>query len=358
MKPNRKKENPKPSGRREGHKGESRKKPDHVDFVEPLGPLHTCPDCGGEVSEPQEWRVRYKEEIVLPQYRVTRIEIPRSYCSRCDQMVEPEAEGILPKRQLGNKLRSYVVYLREELRLPVNMVQKHMENLGMKISEGTVENICSEVAEILEPHYEQLKKELREAKGTNNDETGKRIEGKTCWEWVFAKPDAVVLHSDKRRSHEVMEEQYGKKPKPVLGSDCYNAYSPLDAVKQKCWSHLLDDSSDLEGVEGESLHESLKELYSHSKERDRGPPLLRELNAQYCEGKLRNLIDRDWSDPETRKVAKMIKKHRGEWFNFIRYEEVEPTNNLAERVLRPEVVFRKIIGCHRSWNGARKHDIL
>ncbi|KXB08433.1 hypothetical protein AKJ55_00990 [candidate division MSBL1 archaeon SCGC-AAA382M17] len=122
VKPNRKKEYPKPSGRKEGHKGESRKKPDHVDFVEPLDPLHTCPDCGEEVSEPQEWRVRYKEEIVLPQYRVTRIEIPRSYCSRCDKMVEPEAEGILPKRQLGNKLRSYVVYLREELRLPVNMV--------------------------------------------------------------------------------------------------------------------------------------------------------------------------------------------------------------------------------------------
>ncbi|KXB08434.1 hypothetical protein AKJ55_00995 [candidate division MSBL1 archaeon SCGC-AAA382M17] len=203
-----------------------------------------------------------------------------------------------------------------------------------------------------------MKKELREAEATNNDETGKRIEGKTCWEWVFAKPGAVVLQSDKRRSHEVMEEQYGENPKPVLGSDCYNAYNPLNAVKQKCWSHLLDDSSDLEEEEGESLHESLKELYSHSKERDRGPPLLRELNARYCEGKLRNLVDRDWSNPETRKVAKMVKKHLGEWFNFIRYEEVEPTNNLAERILRPEVVFRKIIGCHRSWNGARKHDIL
>jgi len=41
-----------------------------------------------------------------------------------------------------------------------------------------------------------------------------------------------------------------------------------------------------------------------------------------------------------------------------RYEEVEPTNNLAERALRPEVVFRKIIGGHRSWSGAQKHDIL
>ncbi len=84
-----------------------------MDEVVPLDPLHTCPDCDGEVSEPQEWRDRYKEEIVLPQYRVTKYEIPRSYCSRCDKMVEPEVEGVLPKRQLGNKLRCYIVYLRE-----------------------------------------------------------------------------------------------------------------------------------------------------------------------------------------------------------------------------------------------------
>ncbi|KXA95086.1 hypothetical protein AKJ65_02685 [candidate division MSBL1 archaeon SCGC-AAA259E19] len=255
-------------------------------------------------------------------------------------------------------MRCYVVYLREELRLPDNMVQKHLEDLGIEVSDGTVENICSEAAEILEPHYEQLKEELREAKATNNDETGKRIEGENCWEWVFAKSDTIVFHSDKRRSHDVMEEQYGKRPKPVLGSDCYNAYNPLDAMKQRCWSHLLDDSSDLEEEEGESLHEDLKELYSESRVRDRGPPLMRELNAQYYEGRLRNLVDRNWNDPEAKKLAKMVKKHQGEWFNFVRYREVEPTNNLAERALRPEVVFRKIIGGHRSWSGAKKHDIL
>jgi hypothetical protein len=82
------------------------------------------------------------------------------------------------------------------------------------------------------------------------------------------------------------------------------------------------------------------------------------VKAQYCEDRSRDLVNRDWSDPEARRVVKLLKKHLGEWFNFVRYPEVEPTNNLAERVLRPEVVFRKIIGGHRSWNGARKHDIL
>ena len=358
VKPRRKKENPKRSGRKRGHKGTSRRTPDHVDEVEILKPVKRCPKCGRKVSEPQEWRTRYKEKIILPRIHVTKYEIPRSYCSNCDCMVEPILDGILPKRRLENKLRSYVVYLREELRLPVNMVQKHLSDFGVKISEGTVENICSEAAKILEPHYQAIKEELRESKATNNDETGKRIEGMTCWVWVFAKPDAAVFHSDERRSHDVMEEFYGKRPKPVLGSDCYTAYNPLDAVKQRCWAHLLDDSSELESREGRALHEKLKSLHLLGKIMDKGPPSAREAKAQYCEGKLQDLLNSNWSDPEARRVVKLLKKHQGEWFNFVRYPEVDSTNNLAERVLRPEVVFRKIIGGHRSWNGARKHDIL
>ncbi|KXB05451.1 hypothetical protein AKJ49_00785 [candidate division MSBL1 archaeon SCGC-AAA382A03] len=141
VQPNRKKENPEPSGRKANHKGVSREKPSHVDTVKSLNPLKTCPDCGEKVSKPQEWRERYREEIILPRYHVTKFRLPRSYCSRCDKLVEPEAGGILPQRQLGNKLRSYVVYLREELRLPVNMVRKHL----LAYSTQTVE-LCTELA--------------------------------------------------------------------------------------------------------------------------------------------------------------------------------------------------------------------
>ncbi|KXA88965.1 hypothetical protein AKJ57_06040 [candidate division MSBL1 archaeon SCGC-AAA259A05] len=47
----------------------------------------------------------------------------------------------------------------------------------------------------------------------------------------------------------------------------------------------------------------------------------------------------------------MVKKHQGEWFNFIKYKEVEPTNNRAERSLRKIVTLRKIIGTIRSEKG-------
>ena len=63
-------------------------------------------------------------------------------------------------------------------------------------------------------------------------------------------------------------------------------------------------------------------------------------------------------DPGCRRIAKRLKKHVGELFTFVVCPGVEATNNAAERALRPYVVKRKISGGHRTWAGARRHQIL
>jgi len=46
-------------------------------------------------------------------------------------------------------------------------------------------------------------------------------------------------------------------------------------------------------------------------------------------------------------------KRKKEWlFNFVMNPDVEPTNNRAERALRPSVIYRKISGGSRSERGA------
>ena len=43
---------------------------------------------------------------------------------------------------------------------------------------------------------------------------------------------------------------------------------------------------------------------------------------------------------------------------FLYVEGLEPTNNLGEREIRPEVVVRKISGGNRGDRGARAHAVL
>jgi transposase len=59
----------------------------------------------------------------------------------------------------------------------------------------------------------------------------------------------------------------------------------------------------------------------------------------------------DHGDAELRNLAKALYVHSDRLFTFLEEEGVEPTNNSAERTLRPAVQWRKIIFGNRSHNG-------
>ena len=66
-------------------------------------------------------------------------------------------------------------------------------------------------------------------------------------------------------------------------------------------------------------------------------------------------------NPEHKKVQnlrKLIIKHNQELLTFMEHPEIEPTNNTAERQLRPNVIMRKITFGNRSDEGACNHKIL
>jgi transposase len=55
--------------------------------------------------------------------------------------------------------------------------------------------------------------------------------------------------------------------------------------------------------------------------------------------------------------ARLMRTRERLWV-FLDYREVEPTNNEAERSLRPSVIMRKITFGNRSDEGAQTHSIL
>jgi len=368
VKPARKGESKKKSGRKPGHPGFARPIPSKVDEERELT-LERCPDCGSPLSEPQEERVRYVEDLLPPRLHVTRYRIKRYWCPSCRKLVERKPKGVLPGHQLGIRVMSEVVYLREELRLPVNLIQRYLERAGIKVSSGEIESICTEVAEHLRPCYEGYRQGLGEGEATNLDETGMRIEGENHWLWAGVRRDpgreTVVFHHDERRSSAVAQELLGEEFDGVVGCDFYSAYNPLSGRKQRCWAHLLRETRKLKerSEEGRYLHRRLKGMWERASSwvehwQERAPPALREWLARRWEGELLRLARRDWQDPDCQRIAKRLAKHWGELFNFVRYPGVEGTNNGVERALRPYVVKRKISGGHRSWRGARKHAIL
>lgn len=54
----------------------------------------------------------------------------------------------------------------------------------------------------------------------------------------------------------------------------------------------------------------------------------------------------------------VVKQKKGWLFRFVLDPEVEPTNNRAERALRPSVIYRKVSGGTRSSRGSEAYDRL
>jgi hypothetical protein len=56
---------------------------------------------------------------------------------------------------------------------------------------------------------------------------------------------------------------------------------------------------------------------------------------------------------EAKRLIKRLKRHRPELTRFLWDEQLDGSNNAAERALRPAVVMRKITGGNRSEQGAQ-----
>lgn len=359
VKPRRQVEEKKPPGRQPGHAGTTRPVPQQVDEERELK-LEKCLDCGTPLGEPAEVRERYVWDLLPPRAQVLRYRIARYRCQKCRRLVESKPHDVLPGHHLSIRAMTAVVYLREGLRLPVNRVQQFLDDAGLHVSSGTIEQVCTEVAEQLRPRYEAILDAARSKAGVGIDETSLRVNGENHWLWVLSTPQEAVYHPDERRSHEVAEELVGSEFEGVVTCDFFTAYNPLGVAKQRCWAHLLRETRELESEEGQQLHQELKELRAWIEGKlGRAPPQgRRERLAQFGEWSVGKLAGRAWTDPECQRLAQRLRKHGRELFTYVRRPGVEATNNGAERALRPYVVKRKISGGHRTWGGARKHTML
>jgi transposase len=73
-----------------------------------------------------------------------------------------------------------------------------------------------------------------------------------------------------------------------------------------------------------------------------------EPGASRIEDRLDGLVKLNPAHAEANRLHKRVKKYRPELTRFLWDENLEPTNNPAERALRPLVVARKVSGGSRS----------
>jgi transposase len=304
-------------------------------------------------------------EIPAIKPEVTEYQIEGRSCPSCGKITW----GKLPEGMHGNfgpRLVAWLGYLNGQFHMSKRKIQEMVgAMLGMPISLGGLLSKEKEVSESIEGAWEEARQEVQKAGVKNADETGWFLGGKLRWLWTAVSPKAALYMIQEHRDQDAMKKLLGDEVQGIVGSDRFGAYTPIAlGQRQLCWAHLIRDLQGLvdggtkQGTRtGKSGLRLSKEVFRHwagFQEGKMGRKRLVE-HMESLKKKMEKILRKGRDGPE-RKTARfcgrVLKLQEALW-TFAREEGVEPTNNVAERSVRPAVIWRKSSYGNRSEEGCR-----
>jgi len=297
---------------------------------------------------------------------VTEHRLYRLRCPHCRQATRASWPQGVPAGHFGHHIVALVALLSGRYRITRREIPALLKDgFGLKLSVGTVQALCEQASRALEAPYEEVAARVIAEPTVYADETGWRHRGKKHWLWTVGTKRGAVFRLDKGRGHDarskLLPDDYGG----VIHTDRWAAYNRHER-RQLCHAHLLrswraisereDPGAKAVGEWGIEETERLLRLHRQFRQGEltrKGLILrMRLVKARYA--RLLNHAE-DCGDKKAVTLAKELNALWGHLWLFVSMDGVEPTNNEAERDLRPAVVLRSL--CATS-SRARKQGYL
>ena len=165
-------------GRKQGHPGVTRARPERIDEVQFHPPLTDCPRCHTALPQrPSEIRERIIEGLVAHTSTATLHQISRQYCCRCEKMVEPTVTDAMAHDRIS--LYTYVLtaWLHYRCGMSTANLVALLAHSGLEISPGALTQGWQRLGTLLAPAYDQILTRVKRSLVLMADETGWRIHG-------------------------------------------------------------------------------------------------------------------------------------------------------------------------------------
>lgn len=366
-------------GAPQGHPPWRRREPDHVDQTVKVPAPQVCPRCEcGELSACSEVYEHIQEDIVLmPLTRVVRYHHRQSYCPQCRRPVYQTAPDEVAGCSIGPVTRAVAMHLRYDLQIPYRKVQHILADLfGMPLVPASAMSFDRQATARGIPLYEELVAKLKSSDVAYADETSWREDGVGRYLWFGGNPQLAV-YQVADRSGDSAVQLLGDDFDGALTTDACASYNAVNARhRQTCWSHLARKAKEiLQQIEmtqppihvpkAVTFCRRLKEFASQCCElgRQLHEKRLSQSKARAMIPSLEKQLRKFASKPVDYPAAKTLRdrimnKDFDKLFTFLRIKGVEPTNNHAERSVRPMVIMRKICFGTRSQAGSQSHGVL
>lgn len=348
-----------PSGRKAGgppgHEGHGRelKRVEEVDHLLEVKPT-ACAWCGGLLvgEDPSPLRHQVTDlppgKPVITEYRQHTL-----WCQACGSATRGAWPAGMPTSSFGPQLQARVGYLTGRVGMSHREVQDvlaavfHTEVSLGSIAAGEQAVSRAVAAPVTEALYYVQRQPMR-----NVDETPWRECPKRVWLWVKSTPLATVFRLLKTRGAAGAKAILGEDFPGVAGTDRLASYDWIAPERrQVCWAHVKRDfvaMSERRGDAGQvglALVAEEQRVFTlwaavRSQELSRADFQVRMLPIM---ARVRELLQAgaQGAHAKTAGTCRHLLKREASLWTFVWEEEVEPTNNQAERPLRRAVLWRR-----------------
>ena len=350
-------------GGQPGHEGTTYKlvPVEDVDDVVPLKP-ERCEGCGHRLSGEDPSPLRHQVTEIPPIHpQIIEYLLHRLVCPKCARTTTADLPRGVSWGMMGPALQAMVAYLTGKLRLSKRAAQEALEDLfDVTVSTGSIAAAEQVVSQALETPVEAARDYVQAQPVVNADETGWREGRDRAWLWAAVTPWVSVFLIHAHRGADAARALLGTFAGYLI-TDRWNGYNGwLLRRRQICWAHLIRDFKGFteRGAKaariGNALLDEVDKMFELWR-RVRDGTLARSSFQVYM-SPIRQAVERllekgtRCGESKTEGVCEMILKVAPALWTFVRVEGIEPTNNAAERAIRPAVLYRK--GCFGTHSAA------
>jgi len=333
-----------------------------------------CPACGGPLAEERVDVASTTDIPAIPRPQVTQYRVAVCRCMVCGKQVRGQHPDVAPDQhgatahRVGDRAMAAAHGLHYGIGIPVRKVPLVLEALhGLTLTQGALtQDALRRATGEVGTAYERLRTAVPESPVVHTDDTGWRVGGEPASLMAFETDEVTVYQIRSQHRHEEVQEVIPPDDAGVMVTDRGRSddAQACDAVdQQKCLAHILRSISDvLQTKKGRArdFGERLKGLLQDAMQRWRAgqagevPDFVTEAHA-LGDAITHHLRPRMLIDPDNQRLLNGIgRQHdRGHLLRFLEDPQVEPTNNRAERVLRPAVIARKVSQGSKNQAGAQ-----
>ena len=360
-------EEPKPRGKPEGSNGGNKEIPEKVDRKLSAKLEGKCSRCGKIIYRKDiDTRLRYIYDAII---KAAIIEVEEEfYPCDCGEFCIGKHPEIPQRGMIGYNLQTLFTELKFNFSGSYANISRFFDNVTegkINFSPKAINDCIMGIAEKLEPSYNKIEEKLKEENFANCDETSWPVNGLRWYLWMIITTNFVFITIQNSRARRVITDIFGENYHGGIISDCFKVYDDFAEWYQKCWVHLMRKAKfEAEKYPKKNIvkfYEQLKHLHKEMADflKENPSKELRIEKKKEFEKKLNEIINyKYWCKEAKSIVDNWLIAYRGHWLTAIEIIGISLDNNLCERKIRNSIGWRKMLGGHRTKEGAKQYAVI